>query len=180
MSIPKHKVLSVSKGFGINAQLSHKNQKQTQNVVVNINKSGEAIAEVKYGETPKAVSENPYAHLELPTNVEEFQRILTAKDNNIQALNLIIHIIKSNPLMINNFVISYASDLEVLMKLLTGGDEVQIVPNDFEAGCCSSGSCVMIDKIFVAKNGETQNLKYNYPEVIRTLDEYRITYRMCL
>src|SRR5215469_9573028 len=126
MSIPKHKVLSVSKGFGISAQLSHKNQKQTQNVVVNINKSGEvitdgrspgAIAEVKYGESAKQVEMNPYANLELPTSAEEFQRILTAKDNNIQALNLIIHIIKSNPLMINNFVIPYASDLEVLVEM---------------------------------------------------------------
>jgi hypothetical protein len=132
--IPKNKVLSVSKG-GINAKLAYNMHKTTQNVTVNIQDRKSDEVEVKYPPLPP----NPYA--ELPSTVEEYQQILTEKDNSIQALNLIIRIIQSNPLFISNFVIASSDDLHNLIQLLTSSELVEIIAKDIdvEFTCCAKG-----------------------------------------
>jgi hypothetical protein len=113
--------------------------------------------------------------------LNEYQRILQEKDNSIQALNLIIHIIKNYPLQINHYVVPIHDDLICLIQLLTNCLSVEIIQKDYDIGCCCTApEYVMIDKIFVSKNGETLNLKYSYPDVIKTFDEYRISYKMAI
>jgi hypothetical protein len=53
----------------------------------------------------------------LPSSVEEYQNILCQKDNEVKALNLIIEIIKSNPLIINKLIIAHYETLLELIKL---------------------------------------------------------------
>ena len=104
--IPKSKVLSVQKGVMANAKVNYGSSKQSQSVTVNIQGNSEVKnddIEVKYGDTKPTDDPNPYAHLSLPPDVNT---MLQEKDRYLEALNIIIHIIKSNPLIVNKFVIA--------------------------------------------------------------------------
>jgi hypothetical protein len=83
--------------------------------------------------------------------------------------------------MLSNYIIAHGDDLQVLIRLLTNCTSVEIIQKDIDIGCCATvPKYLLIDKIFVVKNGETLNLKYSFPEVIQTLDNYRISYKMCV
>jgi hypothetical protein len=184
MSLPKSKILYANKSFVAQAKLAYGSQKQSQSVTVNISPDLKSEVEsdpikVSY----KAADNNPYTNLELPSSVEEFKRILEQKDRIIQAFNLIIEIIKNNPLLINKYIIAEAGVLVELIKLLSNSNEVEIIEKDTNIDCsctCSSASnLVLVDKIFVIRGGETLNLKYSFPDVIKTLDEHRISTKIC-
>jgi hypothetical protein len=190
MTIPKSKVLSVSKGVMTNANLRYGSPKQSQNITVNIAPNGETrvrnenendipiqppILEpgmVSYG--------SPYANLTLPASVEEYQNILLHKDHEVKALNLIIEIIKSNPLIVNKFIIAKSDSLLELIKLLTHADDVEFTEREIDVGCvCSCDDHLFnIDKIFIRKNNEVFNLKYHYQYVIQILESHRISIKI--
>jgi hypothetical protein len=189
MSLPKSKVLNVTKGMVANASLRYGSPKQSQNITVNIQPNGqnEVKSENDNDEQPVpqpgfvAYGGNPYANLEMPASVEDFHSILYQKDQQVRALNLSIEIIKSNPLVINKFVIAHYSTLNELIRLLTHGDEVEFTERtDIEIGCCGSinDNLLYLDKIFVRKNNVVYNLKYTFPEVIRILEEHKISYKL--
>jgi hypothetical protein len=122
MSLPRSKVLSVTRGVVANAKLAYGSPKQSQNITVNIAPNG--ATEVKSENEEQNIQpgfvhygENPYSNLELPSSVEEYQNILFQKDCEMKALNLIIEIIKSNPLIINKFIIANSETLLELIKL---------------------------------------------------------------
>jgi hypothetical protein len=184
MSIPKSKVLSVSKGVMTNAKLAYSSPKQSQSVTVNITPNGNAeiknendIQEpplVKYGDNA-----NPYSNLELPGSVEEYKQILEYKDKQMQALNLIIEIIKSNPLIMNKFIIADHNSLLELIRLLTNSDDVEFTEKDIDIGCCSVNNRLFyVDNVFVRKGGEVYNLKYSFTDVIRILEHHNISIKI--
>ena len=178
MTVPRSKVLNVSRSFVAQTKVNYAYPKQSQNLIVNIQngeKKNESDVEVKY---PNPNEENPYANLQLPENVNT---ILCSKDRELQALKIIIDIIRNNPLIINHFIIADSNSILKLIQLLTNADEVSIVEKDFDIGCCAcSDPWIMIDKIFVIKNNETLNLKYSFPDVIKILDEHKISYKMVI
>ena len=145
MYIPKSKVLSFQKGMMANAKVNYGSSKQSQSVTVKIvkendEKKNDDMVEVKYGE---------------PVNT-----IIQDKDRQLEALNIIIHIIKNNPLIMNKYVIAKYEDLLRLIQLLTNADDVQIVVKDVEIGCfCTCDDPVItIDKIYVIKHNESLSL----------------------
>jgi hypothetical protein len=190
MSLPKSEVLSVSRGIMTNANLRYASPKQSQSVIVNVNPNGET--EVKGDneiseQTPPPLQpgfvsydENPYANLILPTSVEEYQNILFQKDNENKALNLIIEIIKSNPLIINKLIISHFETLLELIKQLTHADDVEFTEKEIDVGCVCfcDDKLFNIEKIFVCKNNQIFNLKYSYPNVIQLLETHRISLKI--
>jgi hypothetical protein len=190
MSLPKSKVLSVSKGVMTNASLRYASPKQSQSVIVNVTPSGETQIKNEnelIEDQPPTVQtgfvsygESPYANLELPTSVEEYQNILLHKDQELKALNLIIEIIKSNPLIINKFIISHYESLLELIKLLTHADDVEFTERDIDVGCiCSCDDKLFnIEKVFVRKNNNVYNLKYSFPNVIQLLETHRISIKI--
>jgi hypothetical protein len=176
--LPKSKVLSVSKGMMCNAKFSYGSPKQSQSVTVNICPSSDVNSEpvrVSYGD------DNPYVNLTLPTNIDEYKCILEHKDRLIQASNVIIDIIKSNPLIIKKFIIAKYESLGELIRLLTNADHVEFNQKEVDVGCCSSvGDLFYIDSIRVIIKGNTYYLKHKYPEVIKTLEDHRISYKIVI
>jgi hypothetical protein len=168
-----------------NAKLNYSSPKQSQHVTVNISPNGNAEIknenelENEHREPIRANYSNPYSNLELPTSVEEYCRILQEKDKQLEALNLIIEIIKSNPIVISKFIIADYESLIELIRLLTNSDSVEFTEKDFELGCCGfTDKLFYIDKIFVRKGGEVYNLKYNFPDVVRVLDLHNLSVKI--
>ena len=122
---------------------------------------------------------NPYAHLSLPPDVNT---MLQGKDRYVEALNIIINIIKSNPLIVNKFVIAEYQLLLKLIQLLTNADEVQIVEKEIDPGCvCScTDPVLLIDKIYVIKNNQSYIFKQTYTNAVRLLDEHKISIKMTI
>ena len=112
-------------------------------------------------------------------DLDEMNEIVKDKNCLIQALALIIDLYESNPLIVNKLIIADDVTLSNLLFLLTGADEVEIVKKDFEVGClCNAPPYAFVDKIIIHKNGEIYNLKYSFPNVVRLLDNRRISYKI--
>ena len=204
MSIPHSKVLSVSKGFGLGAEL-HSNSpssNQTQVVNVNINKDKDP-AVVSYGsEQPKpnvepAITDtnpppeayippideiNPYRGIQVPSNDpstpkdEALESNVRTKDSIIEAYSVLLSIVENNPLKVNQYIVAKADDLRAIIQLLTESDTVQINCNlDVDCHCLGSTKYSAVDKIYVTKNGETFNFKYSYPEANKILDDHHVS-----
>ena len=177
MSIPKSKILSVQKGVMANTKVNYGSSKQSQSVTVNIvkendEKKNDDIVDVKYGEP---VVHNPYANLPPDINT-----IIQDKDRQLEALNIIINIMKNNPLIMNKYVIANYEDLLRLIQLLTNADDVQIIVKDVEIGCfCTCDDPVItIDKIYVVKHNESFIFKQSFANVVRIFDEHKISLKM--
>jgi hypothetical protein len=182
--LPKSKVLNTSKSFVAQTKVASKMQKQSQTVTINVSPNERKCVEIEnektssLGETREA-HEAGYENLELPNSVDEYKQILEHKDRQVQALNIIIEIIKSNPLIVNKYIIANYQYMNELIKLLTNSSEVEFVEKDVDAGCvCNCDNVVMVDKIFVRKNGEVYNLKYSFPDVIQILESHRISIKI--
>lgn len=176
MSVPRSSVLSCSKGFlarvGTNINSPKQSQSQNVNVVVN---PYERIP-VKYpdvGEEPPEVKERSVETAdETLTNLE---RIIHDKDLLIQALVLCLDIVENNPLIVNKYVVAEETELVKLIQLLCDTEGVELLKADNDAGCCRSSSYDYVSKIYVKKDGNTYNLKYNYSDVCEFLSERRIS-----
>jgi hypothetical protein len=178
--IPKSKVLSTNRSYSANARISYcsPEQTQSQSVVVNVGPGSQTEIKKDIENDPTCVQYNPYSELQLPTSIEEFKAILEQKDKQMTALSLIIEIIKSNPLIINKYIIPHNQYLNELIRLLTNATEVEFVEKELEGCSCNCDGVIYLEKIFVRKNNELHNLKYNYPDVIQVLESHKISYKI--
>ncbi len=108
--------------------------------------------------------------------------ITEGKDEEIEALQrenevlkLIIKILQSNPLIVNRYIIADDTVLEKIIKLLCDADEVQIDSEDIGQGCFTSNTYRKIHTIYVMRGNETKSLKYDYPSVMKKLQDLRIS-----
>ena len=53
-------------------------------------------------------------------------------------------------------------------------DDVDIQFSD-DVGCTVSKKYNVVEDIYVIKDGETQSLRYTYPEVLRLFDRFKIS-----
>jgi hypothetical protein len=105
--------------------------------------------------------------------------ILEQKDKQMEALSLIIEIIRSNPLIVNKYIIAKHQYLNELIRLLTNSTEVEFIEKDIDPGClCDCSKLLYIDKIFVRKNNEIYNLKYHFDGVLKILEDNKISYKI--
>ncbi|MGI6156734.1 MAG: hypothetical protein ACOYEB_12560 [Enterococcus lemanii] len=221
MTVPKSKVLSVSKGILALADLKHNSPEVSQHVVVNVRSNdtkaerepktrnavinGECTASGEpYGSdvvivqpSPSSPSPqmdvkydppNPYAAASRPTGepcepysaITHLQALVSEKESIAKALSIMLELVENNPLIINKLIIAPSATLAELIKLLASADDVKIsYMLDQDVGCsCGSVKYVPIDKIYVVKHGDTQVLKYAYPDVIQILDQHRISYKL--
>ena len=95
--------------------------------------------------------------------------------NECDVLKLIIEMWKNNPIIYQGYVIADDETLMKFVQLLTSADDVQIDADDIGQGCISKKTYRKVHAIYVIKGSETQNLKYNYPQVMRALQEYSIS-----
>ena len=111
---------------------------------------------------------DPYAEL------GELYKMLNNSENVAKALILIIDLIQSNPLLINKFIIPTYETFRELVCILTESDDVDIQFSD-DVGCTVSKKYNVVEDIYVIKDGETQSLRYTYPEVLRLFDRFKIS-----
>ena len=218
MSVPKSKVISVSKGFMALADLKNQSPSNTnsQSVIVNVapaektreigkpyvdedgivivptkeatpstfNNQPEAPTETKVQYNPPP--ENPYSTTrklsnfnDIKNDYEELKALLKQQESISRALSIMLNLIEHNPLIINKIIVAPRDVLAELIKLLTTADEVSFKEADPEIGCSfASVKYNVLEKIYVIKNNETFNLKYSFPDVIKIMDEHRISLKL--
>ena len=219
MSVPKSKVISVSKGFMALADLKNQSPSNTnsQSVIVNVapaektreigkpyvDEDGIVIVPTKEA-TPSTFNnqqtqeanetkvqynpppENPYSTTrelsnfnDIKNDYEELKALLKQQESISRALSIMLNLIEHNPLIINKIIVAPRDVLAELIKLLTTADEVSFKEADTEIGCSfASVKYNVLEKIYVIKNNETFNLKYSFPDVIKIMDEHRISLKL--
>ena len=203
MSLPKSRILSNSKGFTASAEL-HNNSPE-QNTVVNVNvqtpppPTTNDVPEPERGTMLQAQSApsspepqpindyNPYAEVTYPPaqtrgveeakeSVDNVQALIHSKDNLINAYSLMLDIVENNPLIVNKYVVADIDSLTLLISYLTEADQVEIQESlDVDCTCFGHPKYVAVDKIYITKNGDTQNFKYQYPNANKVLDDHHIS-----
>ncbi|KAI5546671.1 protein of unknown function, DUF4106 family [Trichomonas vaginalis G3] len=99
---------------------------------------------------------------------------LKTQEKICQALGLMLNLVEHNPVKVNSYVIAPHEILKELLKLLTEADDINIKEIEPDIACCGV-SYNVIDKIYVMKGGETLNLKYSFPDVIKIFDDHNIS-----
>jgi len=194
--IPKSKILATSSGGPSGMRMNSSQIKtiqaatkigynvtepnQTQNVTVNIGKDIQEL-EPHRGETVDEQIAAPEKNDSTIDLARRFNEIITCKDKYIQALHIMLNIVRNNPLIVKHFVIAKTDNLNNLVLLLTNADEVEITLNyDVDCGCCSNGNIALVDKIYVRKRDDLYIFKQSFPEAVKILDEHKISCKMVL
>ena len=93
----------------------------------------------------------------------------------INVLKLIINIQHSNPMIVNKYIVADDDALGKMVGLLCNASEVHLDAEDVGVGCVSRKTYRKVNSIYVVVNGETLNLKYNFPAVMKTLKDLHIS-----
>ena len=93
----------------------------------------------------------------------------------IEVLKIIIEIQQSNPMVVNKYIIADDELLERMIMLLANAEAVQIDAEDVGTGCITRHVYRKIESIYVTVGGETKNLKYDFPSVMKTLKDLHIS-----
>ena len=174
MSVPKSSVLSCSRGFlaRVGTNLNSPKQSQSQNVNVVVN----PYSSVHYPDVNTSEPEVKERSVETANEtLANLEQIIHDKDLLIQALVLCLDIVENNPLIVNKYVIAEENELIKLIQLLCDTQEVELLKADSDTGCCKSSTLDYVSKIYVKKDGNTYNLKYNYSDVCEFLSERKIS-----
>ena len=190
MSIPKNKILSSTRSINTKAKINSDSQKsnQIQNVSVVVQQPvTPPIQDSTIPQYPNIYENLPAATPIQPVerSVDEIQipleQEIQDRDNLIKALCIIIDMIKSNPLIINKYIIPSSFNLQELILLLTNAEEVNIQFDDPEVGClCIPEEYLHIKSIYVIKNGSQYIFKHAFPNAVRILDDNRISTKICI
>ncbi|KAI5498704.1 protein of unknown function, DUF4106 family [Trichomonas vaginalis G3] len=96
----------------------------------------------------------------------------------IEVLNTMLEMLKDNPIYINKLVLVDDVVLMKFVKLLTDAEDVQLDDEDLGSGCITKNKYRRVNAIYVIKNGETKNVKYDYPEVMKRLKEVGVNVKI--
>ena len=125
-----------------------------------------------YGQRPED-SKNPYTSDLTVKYKDDVNDKIDQYERTIAALKIIITMMRENPLYLNALILTDDVKLAELVRLLTGADEVIIDAEDIGANCFAKTYRKVI-AIYVIKNGNTKNLKYDYPEIMKELKDIGI------
>ena len=189
-------MLSASKSIMAIATVKRDIQKQNQKQVVNVNVNpppqpqvnvvypkpyeideGITVVPATITTQPQPTETQPDTQTRDIKQIEELEALLNNSENVARGLIMIIDIMQSNPLIINKLIVSYEQPFRSLVQTLTNADDVDVQFVE-DVGCFTSKKYKIIDDVYVIKAGETQSLKYGYPEVIRLFDRFNISTKM--
>ena len=155
MSVPKSKVLSVSKGIMALTNLTHgspevkqnvivknyvtpvvKEEKKTRNAVIDgVEDPNVVIVEPTANKDEKVSYENPYVNIpeerdlttieDIRNAYKQLNETIKEKENIAKALTIMLNLVENNPLIVNKLIIAPADVLTELIKLLTSSEEVK-------------------------------------------------------
>lgn len=106
--------------------------------------------------------------------LRESNKQIEALSQQVEALKIIIDMMKSNPIIINKLIVADDEKLSRLVLLLTSASEVIIDAEDLGAGCFTGHTYRKVNAIYVIKDDNTKNLKYDFPDVMKTLKDLGI------
>ena len=157
----------------MSSMINLKTSKKTPTITVGVNPviTNVVNAGASSGESPgEEQSEQASKVLALASEdlVSELKR-------QIEVLKLIIEIQQSNPLIVNKYIIADDEILEQMIKLLCNAETVQIDAEDLGSGCMTKHVYRKVESIYVTVKGETKNLKYDFPAVMKTLKDLHIS-----
>ena len=166
--------------LGISAKMDNHKQIVNVNPVNNINVSVRS---------PTQIQEDGVVHYPPPEdsiyvqpteeNIKKLTTDLCQQMSNNEALKIIIQMFKDNPLFVNSLLLTDDTKLAQLIKLLTSADEVNIDCDDIGSGCtCGPQTYRKVNAIYVIKDGQTKNLKYDYPDIMKELKELGINVKL--
>mgnify|MGYP000856870616 CR=1 FL=1 len=146
------------------------------NINVNVGKEHVNTPSDKGGETLNPYDEVLTRNLKVKYQ-DDIDDKLHAYENAITALKLIIIMMKENPIYVNNLIVVDDVKLAELVKLMTNADEVTIDAEDI--GCsCFAQTYRKVIAIYVIKDGNTKNLKYDFPNITKDLKELGINIKV--
>ena len=94
----------------------------------------------------------------------------------INVLKLIINIQHSNPMIVNKYIVADDDALGKMVGLLCNAKEVHLDTDDLGSGCLTRNVYRKVNSIYVInENNETLNLKYDFPAVMKTLKDLKIS-----
>ena len=155
MTVPKSKVLSVSKGIMALTNLTHgspevkqnvivknyvtpvvKEEKKTRNAVIDgVEDPNVVIVEPTANKDEKVSYENPYVNIpeerdlttieDIRNAYKQLNETIKEKENIAKALTIMLNLVENNPLIVNKLIIAPADVLTELIKLLTSSEEVK-------------------------------------------------------
>ena len=118
------------------------------------------------------VPESTAQVVERTVTVEDDKNALIREN---KVLRLIIDILHSNPLIVNKYIIADDQLLVEIIRLLCNADDVQLDADDLGEGCITRKQYRKVNSIYVVIDGKTQNLKYDFPAVMKTLKDLHIS-----
>ena len=142
-------------------------QTSSDNDITVMYPNGETNYQALCQELNKQIEEQQAALRELNQQIE-------ASNSCCEALKIIIDMMKSNPIIINKLIVADDEKLSRLVLLLTNATEVIIDAEDLGAGCFTGHTYRKVNAIYVIKDGNTKNLKYDFPDVMKTLKDLGI------
>ncbi len=98
-------------------------------------------------------------------------------ENEVKFLKIIIDMMNNNPLMYNGCLLVDDEKLIELLLLQTQADEIQLDADDIMDGCFTGRTYRKVHAIYIVKDGETKQLKYDYPEICQELNELKIMWK---
>ena len=156
------------------SKLSNKsNVNVNVNPSVNVNVGNSKTTEATVSDVPASYPDN--ANASSVGDSTDYKALYEKEHNLCEVLTLLIDMIQHNPLISNGYIIADDEKLMKFVQLLTGADDVQIDAEDLGQGCISKKLFRKIHAIYVIKNNETKNLKYDYPNVMKELKDLAIS-----
>ena len=145
---------------------------------VNVNVSSQEDAKVKYrsfdaSEESEATDESIQETLQEIN--QKLKEQLKETQNEVKVLRYYIDMLKSNPLIYNGYIVADDETLMNFIRILTDADDVQLDAEDIGEGCLSKKTYRKVHAIYVIKNNEPKNLKYDYPKVMKELSDLGIS-----
>jgi len=134
--------------------------------------------------SPKLVSyDNPYTEerdvASAEKRLEAIEELVPNENDLCKALSLMVDVVYENPLIINKYVVTDATTLRELIRLLTNSNEVKIFIEDPECQCIKN-NFAKVSSIHVISNGVTNEFKYSHQNAKYLLDKHHISTKYIL
>ena len=121
---------------------------------------------------PESIEESAPQVVERASTIDSEKNALIREN---KVLRLIIDIQHSNPFIVNKYIVADDEMLVQMIRLLCNADDVQLDAEDVGEGCITKNKYRKINSIYVVVDGKTQNLKYDFPAVMKQLRDLHIS-----
>lgn len=167
-------VIVSKNALNLDASKQNQNTASTASTITNnINVISRTTDETEVIEVQQNDSVNEIQQQQLSDVNVQHQYDALVREN--RALRLILDINKSNPLIVNDFIVAQEEKLGDLIQALTGADEVEIVADELGVGCISKNRYRKVQSIYVKKGDVSENFKYSYGDANRLLNDEKIS-----